>query len=467
MKKQHIFILLFNLLAGTLFSQPETNYSLSNSTLAGDNLPFWLWANRYGKVDPSATFLNLTEAGGTVSGTFSSSNLNYRVGTLLVGGLGEQSYFQVNQLYAGIGLKGWQLTAGLFADEIQFGGLSTTNGNLVQSLNARPYPKIRFSTNGYKTSPFAKNWLSFRLEYDEGLLNDNRYVEGVHLHHKSFYLKIQPQPDWNLQLGAEHFVMWGGTSPDELYGKMPTGFRNYIRYVMGSMGSEDFPLPEQQNVAGNHYGTYQIKLSKSFETFSTTLNISHPFEDFSGVNWRNWPDKLIGVYFERKQQDKLINAFIYEFVNTRQQGVVDSLFVWNEEEQYWYETPYDNYFNHGIYNSGVTYHQMAMCSPLFAPVLIDGGLSRGFGSNRFYAHHFGITGNLAKYINWKGLATYSHHLGTYAAPYNPEKEQLSLFFDVLYSGEKLPFAVGVSIAADKGQFYKKRIGAQLTLSKSW
>jgi len=445
-------------------------FSLSNSFMGSSsaNLPFWLWANQDGKINPAVSFLNLTELGVKIDAPVKERNdFRYTVGADIVVGMGKESYFQTQQLFAGIDYKGWEINAGMFYDSLRFEGLSTTNGNLAQSRNARPYPKVRISTSHFKPVPLLEKWLSFSFEYDEGILSDERYVSQTHLHHKSLHLKMEPITDWSLQVGAEHFVMWGGTSTDNRVGAMPSNFNAYLRYISGSSGGDDFPETDQLNVAGNQYGTYQILISKEFTTYSASLNISHPFDDFSGVNWRNWPDNLIGLNIKLKDKDKFITHLLYEFTNTRQQSITDSLYMWNDESQAWKRMENDSYYNHGVYKSGVTFHQMAMGSPLFAPVTISDGISRGFGSTRFYSHHMGASGNLSNEIAWKSLITFIQHWGNYGNTYQPYKNQLSCILHLNYYGKLVPFKIGLSLAADNGTFYENKVGAQLRISKSW
>lgn len=447
--------------------QNEPQFLVANSSLVSSEsrLPFGLWANQDGMIKPGESFLNLTTVSGSVSGAFTNSNFwHYKAGTTLAGALGNDNYFQFNQLYAGVDYKGWALEAGMFYDKMRFGGLSSSNGNLARSRNARPVPKIRISTLAYKPVPGLQNWLFFRFEYDEGFLNDERYVDKAHLHHKSLYLKIVPAEKWTIEMGAEHFVMWGGTSRNAEIGEMPKGLNAYLHYITGRSGGGDFPIYDQQNVAGNQYGTYQLKISKAFDEFSLHFNLSHPFEDLSGVNWRNWPDNLLGLHLDFNDPERLISDVLYEFINTRHQGIVEEYRL-DENTGEMKKRPADNYYNNGIYNSGVTYFQMAMSSPLFYPVKITDGISRGFVSNRFYAHHVGGKGRLLTHIYWKAQATYLEHFGTYSNPAHDEEVLFLAKFD--YKNPSFPFCLGISLAADLGFNPGDIYGAQLSLSKSW
>jgi len=131
--------------------------SVSNTTLAATDsvLPFWFTANQHGKIQSTGSVMNISEL--TVGQSYNSkpeSNFGYTWGGSVIAAFGNTSYYKVNQAFAGFALKGWEIKGGLFYDEIRYAGLSTTNGNLARSQNARPVPTIRFSTLGYKPVPF-------------------------------------------------------------------------------------------------------------------------------------------------------------------------------------------------------------------------------------------------------------------------------------------------------------------------
>ena len=464
------FLFLFLLLAFNVLSgQTNMTFSISDRVMVSgkSHLPFWLWANQDGKIDPNASFLNLTEVS-TDGATFLNEGNGARIsyGTSLVGGLEKESYLQLNKLFAAIDYKGWKLHAGMYYDEKVLEGLSSTNGNLVRSRNFRPYPRIGLGTDGFKELPFFSNWLRFKFEYDEGILNDSRYVDRTHLHHKSVYFQILPDNSWVIEAGLEHFVMWGGTSQNDQIGELPSDFKSYLRYITGSNGNSDFVVTDQQNVAGNQYGTYQLQVTKNWTSGYLSLYLSHPFEDLSGMNWRNYPDNMLGVHWHRSVSNAFLTDFLYEFTDTRQQGILDSLYIWNETQSEWQIKSPDNYFNNGVYRSGQTYHKMAMCSPL-APVRVDDGISTGFSANRFVSHHLGMQGMLTNGLYWKTLFTATRYLGNYSDPYIPEKNQVSGLLEFSCKSQKLPFDVMLSFAFDSGTLYENALGLQLGISKQW
>ncbi len=439
-------------------SQRTFRIELSNSTLAAADsvMPFWLQANRHGKVQPAGSWLNLSDLYLGQSWRTSGTAPDYTWGANGVAGFGERSYFQLNQAFAGVSYRGWALTAGLFHDSTYYSGLSTTNGNLARSRNARPHPRLRFATRGYKPVPFLDSWLSFRAEYEEGLLNDERYVEGAHLHHKSFYLRVSLPRQWELEGGLEHFVMWGGTSRNENIGRLPAGPKAYLHYVLGKSGSDEFPLTDRLNVAGNQLGTYQFRASKMFAAGKATFYLSHPFEDLSGMNWRNWPDNLLGLHFRFNDNSRLITGVLYEFTNTRQQSIRGG---WDRQEP-------DSYYNHGVYRSGYTYDGQMMGSPLFFPVVITDGIARGIRSNQLVAHHVGVRGMLSDHLAWKGMLTRVQHEGAYFSPYSPVQRQLSALLEINYANPRLPVGLGLSAAADNNSATGRNLGVMFSVSKT-
>jgi hypothetical protein len=173
---KYYFVLFLVLIVWVSGAQNPVKFSVKSSTLAATDslLPFWFSANQNGKIIPAGSFLNVTDLLAGQDYLHADSGFSFTWGGNLVAALGEKNYFQVNRLFAGVSFKGWELKGGMFYDPLRYGGLSTSNGNIVRSQNARPHPLIRFSTKGYKPAPIFSNWLAFKAEYDEGLLNDER-----------------------------------------------------------------------------------------------------------------------------------------------------------------------------------------------------------------------------------------------------------------------------------------------------
>ena len=144
-----ILLFSFTLLLLILETTGQTSHSLSlsNSTLVStsDQMPFWLWANTDGKIQENNSFLNFSEINAAVNYFFNDSKSFIKAGAELNYAMGNNSkYFQANQLYTRINLNNWELNIGAYYNDLFFEGLSTSNGNIAKSRNARPYPKISY-----------------------------------------------------------------------------------------------------------------------------------------------------------------------------------------------------------------------------------------------------------------------------------------------------------------------------------
>lgn len=438
-------------------AQQHLAVSVSNHTLlATDSVqPFWFASGQHGKYTSAGSFANLTDLYLGMNhdeGAFSEFSCSWGINGVAV--LSSQNEFFLNRLFASVAWKGWELKAGTFYDPVLYAGLSTTNGNMARSGNSRPVPTIRFSTLGYKKLPFWQNWLSFKFEYDEGFLNDERYVANAHLHHKSLYGKFRLSPSASLTAGFEQYAMWGGKSP--VYGQLPDGWNDYWRYVFALPGKNNFPGMDQTNISGNQLGTFQLEFEKQFAEWSMTAYLSHPYEDNSGLNWRNWPDNLMGVFMDLKNERGFVSGLVFEFTNTRQQGIRNSK-----------DTEYDSYYNHGVYRSGFTYQGLPISSPLFYPVNFENDIPVGIQSNRFYSFHAGTKGYLSENFVWKSMLTCVQHLGTYSAPYKKARNIFSGLVDFSWQNPGFPVEIGVSAALDINNQSGKNGGIQLKVAKSW
>jgi hypothetical protein len=469
MKISKLLLAFTVLLCESLSAQEKSmNYSgefesIYTSTSA---MPFWLVHNqsgRYGNQTGNGFLLNLSGRSGVKDLFF--KGMTFEAGGNIVLSTFSDVDCQINELYGKLYYSNLKLEAGLFTDTVQFAGLSSTNGNICRSLNARPYPKVRLATKGYIPFLVGKSWLRIAAEFDEGLLNDNRYVDGVHMHHKSFYMQFRLAELLHLSMGIDHFVMWGGTSPDKQFGIMPDNFGAYLKYISGRPGSSEFPQTDRDNVCGNQYGAYMVQLKQDFNDFTYVVNFSHPFDDHSGMEFANIEDNLYGLHVAFKKGNG-ITDILYEFITTKKQGL-DSLYAYCPESGDLIKLHDDDYYNHGVYLSGATFHNYAMVSPLFAPVIIQDGISKGFENSRFNAHHLGVKGNLSNSLKWKTLLTCAKYYGTWKVPFEPPFNQFSGLLELSFQKEGFPVNIALSIAADAGGIYEDNVGGIVKISKSW
>ncbi|MCC8173415.1 MAG: capsule assembly Wzi family protein, partial [Odoribacter sp.] len=258
------------------FSQkrPLRYYGEVGGVPTSDNLPFWLRSNQYGKYEKD-TYLwgnfNLTY-------DFKYTNtkkFDYALGVEGTGALGhDDNKAFINQLFGRIRWQRLVLDIGVIHKPEMYGGLSATNGDMLYSNNSRSMPGISLSTADYIIIPWFKKKLAVRGIYSEYRMNDKRFAgKKTNLHHKMGALKFTPSSRFNIEVGADHYVQWGGEV--ESHGKLPASFKDYIRVVFFLPGSSDSPSNEADNKLGNHIGSYFLKANYFTTKWDITFNYNH------------------------------------------------------------------------------------------------------------------------------------------------------------------------------------------------
>jgi hypothetical protein len=454
-----LFMIIFSLLSIVAFPQDFTyNASLGVSGIAGtkERLPFWFTSNQLGRYSTVAEWQQLTE--GELHGHLSVSRkikLDFGADMALAVS-NKETKAKIIQAYAGLSWKILAIKVGAYADEEVSGGLSASNGNIIRSLNYRPYPMVRLSTSGYIPFLFAKRWFRFKAEYDEGILYGDRIIDRPHLHHDMLSFLFLTGKTSRFSVGVDRYVFWGGRSG--YYGQLPADFHSYIHYILGLKGNSNFPEGDQENVAGNQLGSYLLVFEKDMANCKLEIRISHPFEDGSGMQFYNYKDNMYSFYIRRNKAGSPVDEFLFEYLHTKHQSGSNLDFSGR-----WIH-PYgrDDYFNHSLYRTGFSYLGHSMGTPLFFPLQSnDEGYISGFENNRVSAFHAGFRGYLSENLSWKALFTYSRNFGTYEVPYDPVRKQFSSFAEFSWRKKPYPFIISTQVAADFGDLSGECIGLGL------
>ena len=456
MKNIHTLILFIILVSITIYNKgysqsKEINYLivLNSNVSAKNTLPFWLTANKYGAI-PTSNNISLNTALFT-NFKNTDSNFDFSYKASFTGFVADKNNLFVNELYGSFRYKGWQLDAGSKNDDISWEGLSSSNGNIIKSINTRAFPGVNLKTIGYLQLPFAKKWLAAKANYSEYFLNDKRVVNNARLHHKSLCFKSVLNSKLALITGLDHYVQWGGTSDE--YGKMPSGFNDYLKIVFGGAGGSNAAAGEQINALGNTVGAYTIQLN--YKGVNTNWNFywSHPFEDRSGRELLNYPDALYGLFIDFKKPNSFITHLVTELTYTKNMSGFLNI------------SGGDNYFNNTIYNSGWTYFGNTIGSPFFPPKPPVDGITNGIigGYNRFISYHVGFKGVLSHSITYNANASYTAYAGWFNNPISEDQFSSSIEFNLHF--DNIPIIISLGSAVDFGTFLPNNIGGFIKLTK--
>ncbi len=384
------YTLVFTLLSvlSTLNAQYEFKTSLELlGGSAPDENPFWSRANTLGQVSKNTDALAILDAYYT----------KYLGDTtdISVGAAGFFEYGQdisttprMQSYYVNFNTGVFSFIAGAKPRDTLLSGLSTTNGDILYSRNARPLPGLELSMRG----PLR---ISRHLGLQAGIanywLNDERVVDGAMVHHKFMMVHWQLTRTAKLRAGLHHYAQWGGTS--SVRGEQPSSFSNFTTIFIGGGGGEDAFVTDQQNALGNHLGSWRVHYVNAFRAGDLEVYFQNLFEDSSGQVMLNFPDGLWGVHW-KLAEPKIFESFLFEFLQTTWQS------GWKRG------SGNDNYFNNGTYASGWTYFDRTIGVPLLFPDENGEGIS----SNLIKAFHFGATAKLDKLLG-RFLLTYLRDKG--------------------------------------------------------
>jgi hypothetical protein len=202
-----LMVFLVPLLAESQSLGINGNVYTSSTISLNNQTPFWFWANQTGQVQPSSDFQQIGVVALLSSYTFKGGQ-NLLIGTRLAGSLGEKNDFTATEIFGGYGIGKVIIKAGAWSDSLIQSGLSSSNGNLLNSGNARPYPKVGISSDGFVK--IGKRNFYMAGVWEEGVLYDKRVVNRPRLHHKNLFFRWGKVENFQFESGIDHYAFWGG-----------------------------------------------------------------------------------------------------------------------------------------------------------------------------------------------------------------------------------------------------------------
>lgn len=393
---------------------------LLGSVATGGRAPFWSYANSYDLMPQTSGCAAVLSAGMNYD---ESKTFQWHWGAS--GGFRSDAYqraaFIPDQAYAGVKWRKLALDLGLkhpdalyFGSSRTLGSLSTTSGNVIMSGNARSMPGYTISLKK-ADFPWTDGHLQLAGAFGDYLMTDARFEGRTLTHNTQLYL-IGNFGRFSLTLGIDHWAQWKGT-----------GFKDYVRMVLGRNAGAGGTKSDQANVIGNQLGAEKIALSYKGDGWSAEFRHDIPYDDKSGMYFKNFPDGINTLSFSFDDKDKWVSDVLYEFQYTMWQSGPDHdpefdsqgrRIEWSEGLNF---IGRDNYFNNGEFPSGWTHHGMTIGNPLFFPKgTFDGGWKRGVSvrgveNNRLRAHHIGVSGKLFRKLPYRLMFSCSVNYGTYGS----------------------------------------------------
>ncbi len=453
----------------------------SANALAGTGtyLPFWARTGHDGII-PYSTSGVVTLGADVAYGK--KEGWNFEAGTNLVGALAAKTptsqnvaYGLVDRLYLSGSWRMLHLDLGMKPRERELEGISISGGNIMYSRNARNIPGINAWSDWIY---FEKgHWVGIKGNFAHYQMIDNRYVKATMLHNKSLSMKIALGRKVDFSLGFEHWAQWGGNSP--IYGEQPSTMKDFWGIIFANRGGEDATVSDQMNALGNHLGREYFRIDWKAEKFTLTAQYDKPFEDGSGMKFKNAPDGIWSLQCSFKDRDAWVTDVIYEFISTTwQSGPAHDRPATEEEmskqdpnSNYYGKIVLggcDNYFANGEYRSGWTNYNRVIGCPLLIPNAPgEDGITQGIASTRVRGHHVGLKGVAFEMVPYKFLATYTMNYGNYrqseSSFFASRPQQVSLALEAEFGRmmPKLPINIAAGLYGDFGKLYQNSAGLTL------
>ncbi|WP_018621227.1 capsule assembly Wzi family protein [Spirosoma luteum] len=468
--------------------KPENVYIEAGGFVVSGPMPFWLRANQSGIV-PLAGSTGTVRIG--FSGAYRQVNptdslakpkkVDWGYGLELVGNAGQQSQFLVPEAYLKARWGRFELYAGRRRDQIGLVDTMLTSGSFSWSGNALPIPKVQLGTLGYVPVPFTKGLISFNALYNHGWFeNVNKRVIDTRLHQAALYVQLG-KPKWPVKLygGLNHSVVWGGYSSAldngvSNNGLLPSSLMAYFYAVTARTASSLETDPnvsffDGTNRIGNHLGTIDIGASIKLPIGKFMLYRQNPYETGALFYLTTLADGLNGLSFRRNQPGKgwfTVDGAVLEWLYTKNQG--GSGFIENDP----FGRGKVNYFNNEQFIDGWQYYGRVIGTPFLTPQAeVNPNLPVGYpiANTRVSLWHVGLSGRIARQVQWLTKVSYSQNFGTYETPYPAETNQFSALLQMM-TPVKLP-ALGqvqlqTSLALDTGELLNKSSGGYFSIRKT-
>ncbi|SMO42860.1 capsule assembly Wzi family protein [Fodinibius sediminis] len=447
-------------------SMAQLRYGVSSSVYAAeeDQLPFWLYANTDGMVEPSGSnFINRFYT--YFSEQDSSDGLDFAGGFDAFARLSDYDTLVFTELFADLRYGGLTIRGGRFYDPMGLHDRDLSMGSMLVSRNAIPVPKIRVGTSNFVSVPRSGDHLQFKAMISHGWFTDERYIENPYLHQKFFYLRYKHRR-FDLTAGAAHNTVWGGIHPgvgNQAPYELPSSFSDYLDVVLGQSASgNNVPWNEISNSVGNSVAAYEAKVGVNFNHFRLQAYRLFYLEDKVALSFRSPWDGMWGAGVTFDDSEGWVTKVLWEHLNTKRQNA-------------WINTPWGrtNYYNNGVYRSGWSHEGRVLGNPLIinGPVSDFDGGTYPISNNIIIAHHVGIQGRPGDRLFYKALLTYSRNYGTNVdqgeRPYTPLDElRVDEYSSLLRLKYRASRGYGVSLigslALDLGALYEgRRLGFQV------
>lgn len=472
--KKILFILTFICVASPIKAQlsrmaENIQYAITAQGTAGggDNAPFWFTNNRYG-LGTTDNFSGLARVAmwrdvETDSLWFWRTGYGIDLASPIND---ETGYFCIQQAFVDIEWKMLRLSLGQKERPSELKHPLLSSGGMTLGMNTRPIPQVRIEMPHFWAIPGTRGIFSFKGHVAYGWYTDNEwqrkfnagsnhtYTSGSLFHSKALFIKLGNKQLFPLEVtgGLEMACQFGGTGWNVLPygGGMPLqnvklGGNLWTAFLPGGGDVND---ENYTNAAGNHLGSWHLRLDWNQSDWNVGVYMEHFFEDESQMFFEyGWKDMLLGVEVTLPR-NPFLSALVYEYNTTMNQSgpIYHDQTAQNPAQV----SARDDYYNNHVYGSwqmgGFVMGNPTLISPIYNSYFGDAGNLFTL-HNRLRVHHIGVMNQPTEELELRAMYTHQYSLGTFNMPTPDPMTANFLLLEAKYKPKKLG---GLSISASYG-----------------
>ena len=462
-----------------LCGQPQKiklDYSVEANIIAGggEYTPFYLMNNRGGTVSftPNTGYLRAA----VIQDIDTSRRFSYGFGLDAMTSYNDDIPGYVQQAYAELRFLALGLMVGSKEEYSLLWDKALSSGGWVWSGNSRPIPQVRVGIPDFVNFPWTHGTIQIKGELAYGRLVDDKYQRQIHglnmeyatgmLYHRKYLLLRFGKTSRHYYgiVGIDMAAHFGGKvyRDEKLYIQFPCDIMQYFKVFIPLAGDDNAPSVDQVNVTGNHLGSYLFAVGTRQKNWEGRIYYEHPFDDHSGMIFRNKFDGLWGIEYRSKQAYPIVGGVVVEFLETRDQS---GPFLWDQTQQIPIQVSAgDNYYDHlkGWVHRGHTMGTPFITSPGYNA---DGYMKTK--NNRVEALHIGIDGYITSEFDYRFLFSFQQGWGTPYIPFPKIQREFSALIESNYKPKSLQgWKFGLSVAVDAGSLIGNNWGIQFGIKKS-
>ena len=427
-----VYVLLFNALCikaqiSFLSKNIQYEFSMQGTAGGGDNAPFWFTNNRYG-LGTTENFGGLARVALWRTPEVDSLRM-WRIGYGIDFASpinAENSYFCIQQAYADIEWKMLCLSLGQKERSSELKNPYLSTGGMVLGMNSRPLPQVRLEMPDFWTIPGTNDIFSLKAHIAYGWYTDNRwqrkfnaetnnaYTSGSMFHSKALFVKLGNKNRFPLEVtgGLEMACQFGGTgwnlrhyTGESMEQSIDLGGNLWTALIPGGGDVND---ENYANAAGNHIGSWHLRLDWLQKQWGMGVYMEHMYEDHSQMFFQyGWKDMLLGLEV-KLPQNPFVSSIVYEYNTTMHQS--GPIYHDKTEENPHQISARDDYYNNHVYGSwqmgGFVVGNPLLLSPIYNTYFNQTG-NLALMHNRVRVHHIGLLGRPSEEWSWRIL--YTHH----------------------------------------------------------